>query len=667
MKLGVCYYPEQWPRAWWAEDARRMREIGITHVRIAEFAWSEIEPAPGRFDWQWLDDAVEVLATAGLEIVMCTPTATPPKWLVDQEPAILARDVHGQVRQFGSRRHYCFSSPEYRQHARRITHAVAERYGNHRAVTAWQTDNEYGCHDTVLSTSPAARQRFREWLARRYGAVGALNSAWGNVFWSMRLNSFDEAELPAGTVTEANPSAWLDWRRFASDEVVSFNREQIEIIREHSPGRPVSHNFMGFFAEFNHHDVAADLDIATWDSYPLGHTNSFFLTDAEKAEWARTGHPDVPAFHHDLYRGMCAGGRWWVMEQQPGPVNWARWNPAPLPGMVRLWTWQAFAHGAEVVSYFRWRQAPFAQEQMHAGLHTPDRELAPGGFEAAKVGGELALLRESPALGGGAALKGLQVSASVAIVFDYESEWMARIQPQGASWNTFELSFRLYSALRQLGLDVDIVSPQASLAAYRLIVLPATMVVGSALLEQLRASTAQIVIGPRSGAKTQHLHIPPNLAPGPLAELAGASVRLVESLPPGVHDQLHWQGQAHACTRWREHLDLHGGEAEARFVGGEPAVVRHGRTRYVAGWMDDAFWLALCHQAALDAGLATSPLPHGVRVSRVGPLVVACNFSRQTVAYVPPDAQRCLMGNHDGSDSIAPCGVTIWQMKTRNP
>ncbi len=355
MKLGVCYYPEQWPRAWWADDARRMREMGLTHVRIAEFAWSEIEPEAGRFDWAWLDDAVEVLAQAGLEIVMCTPTATPPKWLVDAQPEILAHDLKGDVRHFGSRRHYCFSSPEYRAHSQRITRAVAERYGRHPAVTAWQTDNEYGCHDTVLSTSPAARGRFREWLARRYGTVEALNQAWGNTFWSMRLNSFDEAGLPAGTVTEANPSAWLDWRRFASDEVAGFNREQVALIRELSPGRPVAHNFMGFFAEFNHHDVAADLDIAAWDSYPLGHTNSFFLTEAEKTRWARTGHPDVPAFHHDLYRGMCAGGRWWVMEQQPGPVNWARWNPAPLPGMVRLWTWQAFAHGAEVVSYFRWR------------------------------------------------------------------------------------------------------------------------------------------------------------------------------------------------------------------------------------------------------------------------------------------------------------------------
>lgn len=149
---------------------------------------------------------------------------------------------------------------------------------------------------------------------------------------------------------------------------------------------------MGFFTEFDHHAVAADLDVATWDSYPLGFTQNFFLSADEKRHYARTGHPDIPAFHHDLYRGMCKG-RWWVMEQQPGPVNWAQWNPAPLDGMVRLWTWQAFAHGAEVVSYFRWRQAPFAQEQMHAGLNRPDCSLDQGGIEATQVAEELQLFK----------------------------------------------------------------------------------------------------------------------------------------------------------------------------------------------------------------------------------------------------------------------------------
>jgi beta-galactosidase len=155
--------------------------------------------------------------------------------------------------------------------------------------------------------------------------------------------------------------------------VVRFNRRQCDILRAHSPGRDVVHNFMGFFTEFDHHAVGCDLDVASWDSYPLGFLEQFWFSDDEKNAYFRQGHPDIAAFHHDLYRGCTHGGRWSVMEQQPGPVNWARYNPAPLPGMVRLWTIEAMAHGAEMVSYFRWRQVPFAQEQMHAGLLRPDR------------------------------------------------------------------------------------------------------------------------------------------------------------------------------------------------------------------------------------------------------------------------------------------------------
>jgi beta-galactosidase len=661
MKLGVCYYPEHWPDTQWADDAARMAAMGIRHVRIAEFAWSRIEPTPGQLEWAWLDRAIATLHAAGLEVVMCTPTATPPKWLIDAHPEVLAHDLQGRPRGFGSRRHYCFSSPVYREQSRRISRLVAERYGQHPAVTAWQTDNEYGCHDTVLSTSPSAVLGFRRWLERRYGSVDALNKAWGNVFWSMEVTRFDQIDLPALTVTEANPSHRLDWRRFASDEVVAFNREQVQILRECSPGRPVSHNFMGFFTEFNHHDVAADLDIATWDSYPLGFTQMFFLSADEKVRWARTGHPDIPGFHHDLYRGMCLDaegrGRWWVMEQQPGPVNWAHWNPTPLDGMVRLWTWQAFAHGAEVVSYFRWRQAPMAQEQMHAGLLRPDSQEAQGAVEAAQVGAELRdLHRQMPLLGS----TELTVNARVALVFDYESLWMSQIQPQGQDYNALELCFRWYSALRQLGLDVDIVSPRAALGRYALIVLPAQLHVPDDLLQRLRQSSAQIVLGPRAGSKTQDLHIPAELPPGPLSELAGTCVVRVASTPPGYADTVVWpDGPITTSGRWREELQLQGAMAEATFADdGRAAVTRHGSVRQVAAWLDADGLQRVLRRAALDASLPViDGLPDTVRVSRIGNLTIVCNFAPTQPAWRPADAEAMLLGNM----STAPFGVEIWK------
>ena len=306
--LGVCYYPEQWPEALWAEDAQRMADLGLTWVRIAEFAWAKIEPSPGQFDWAWLDRAVETLGEAGLKVILCTPTAAPPKWLVDLYPEILPVAEDGTVRKFGARRHYCFSSPRYREEAARITRAVAERYGANRHVHAWQTDNEYGDHETIHSYSPAAEAAFRDWLRARYGTIDELNRAWGTSFWSMTYQGFEQIELPNNLVEEPSPTHRVDFMRFSSDQVRNFNRAQVEIIRALSPGRPVTHNYMNQHTDFDHWDVGADLDVASWDVYPLGGLVHGRLSEADKARYLRVGDPDQTSFNHDLYRADRTGG-----------------------------------------------------------------------------------------------------------------------------------------------------------------------------------------------------------------------------------------------------------------------------------------------------------------------------------------------------------------------
>ncbi len=616
MRLGVCYYPEQWPEAWWADDAARMVAMGIGQVRIGEFCWSRIEPRPGAFDWAWLDRAIDVLAKAGLGIVLCTPTATPPKWLVDRDPEMLAVGADGQRRGFGSRRHYDFSSDAYLDEARRITRALAARYGQHPAVIAWQTDNEYGCHDTVVSHSPNAVRRFRLWLRERYGSIEALNAAWGNVFWSMEVTAFEQIDSPAGTVTDANPSQRLDYQRFASDEVVRFNRAQCEILRELSPGRVLVHNFMQLFTGFDARAVAADLDVASWDSYPIGALEMFWFDAADKQRWLRTGHPDFTAFHHDLYRGMSRQP-FWVMEQQPGPVNWAHWNPAPAPGMVRLWSWEVFAHGGDVVSYFRWRQAPFAQEQMHAGLLAPDRRIDIGGEEAAQVAQELRRV-PTPAT----------QRAGVALVFDCDARWLFEIQPQGADYDGLRIAFEAYSALRSLGLDIDIVSSECALDDYALVVLPAQPVVSARLLVSLVKNKAHVVLYPRAGSKTQNLHIADGLPPGPLRALIDLRIARVESLRPGVTEPLRFAGERHAALRWRETVEPGAAVSiEARFADGTPAIARQGRVRYLAAWFDAALQRSVLRRAAQDAGLAPVDLPEGIRLRRRGDLLFAFNYN----------------------------------------
>ncbi|MEZ5887933.1 MAG: beta-galactosidase [Paracoccaceae bacterium] len=606
--LGVCYYPEHWPEAQWAEDARRMAEAGLTWVRIGEFAWGRIEPEPGRLNWGWLDRAIGTLGRAGLKVVLGTPTATPPKWVLDRHPDMLAFDAEGRPRRFGSRRHYCFSHEGYLADCRRIVTEIARRYGRNPHVAAWQTDNEYGCHDTVLSYSDAARRAFRDWLRVRFpaesgngGDIGALNRAWGNVFWSMDYADFDDIDLPNLTVTEPNPAHSLAFRAFSSDQVARFNRAQVEIIRAHSDA-PIAHNYMGRVTEFDHFKLGADLDIASWDSYPLGFLEDRVGASAEdQRHFARQGDPDFQAFHHDLYRAV-GRGRWWVMEQQPGPVNWAPYNPAPLPGMVRLWTWEAFAHGAEAVCYFRWRQAPFAQEQMHAGLLRPDSAEAPGLAEARAVAMELA---DAPEV--------TPCRAPVALVFDYAADWAWAVQPHGRGLSYFDLLFAHYRALRRAGLSVDILPPDSrDLAGYRAIFVPGLIHMPEALREALAACAAEVVIGPRSAARDGHFSIPVPLPPA----FPGLDVTVarVESLRPDMAMAVQGGG---AVTGYREELDTRC-ETFLRLGDGRAVAVRAGRISYVGGWGDDDLLDRLIAEIARRAGLETLRLPRGLRVRDSG-------------------------------------------------
>ncbi len=621
--LGVCYYPEHWDEAVWAEDAHRMRELGLSWVRIGEFAWSRLEPSPGRLEWDWLDRAMDVLGTAGLRIVLGTPTATPPRWMVDRYPDMLPVDQQGNSRKFGSRRHYDFAHEGYREECRRIVRLLAERYGRHPHLGAWQTDNEYACHDTVLSYSEPARRAFRDWLARRYQSTDALNRAHGNIFWSMEVSDWSEVDLPNLTVTEANPALSLAFRRFASDMVVEFNRLQVEEIRRQSDA-PILHNYMGRVTDFDHFAVGADLDAASWDSYPIGFLSDRLENPPErKGRFLRQGDPDNQAFHHDLYRAV-GRGRWWVMEQQPGPVNWAPWNPAPLPGMVRLWTWEAFAHGAEVVSYFRWRQFPHAQEQMHAGLLRPDSAPAPAFAEAEQVAKEIAGMPDIDL-----------APAPVALVFDYESAWAWEVQPQGRDFDFFRLAFAAYRALRRVGLSVDILPPDAAdLGNYKIVIAPGI----KTLREPFRAALGRFggiaLLGPRTDTKTEEMSIRVPLGP----DLPGCDVAVVlaESLPPGAELPLEGQGR---FLHWFEHLEGSAPIAR-RTADGRPALVGDGSVRYLAGWPDDTTFDALIRDLCVEVGLETMNLPDGLRVRDTGALRFVFNYAPEPQAWngttIPP-------------------------------
>ncbi|TLG77567.1 beta-galactosidase [Methylocystis sp. B8] len=647
-RLGVCYYPEHWPESRWREDAELMKGIGLSFVRIGEFAWSRLEPSEGAYDFAWLARAVDTLDHAGLKIVLGTPTATPPKWLVDKMPDMAALDADGRPRKFGSRRHYCFSHEGYAQECDRIVERLARTFGAHPAIAAWQTDNEYGCHDTVLSYSQSALRAFRKWCAAKYRSIETLNTAWGNVFWSMEYRSFDEIELPNLTVTEANPSHLMDFQRFSSDQVIAFNRRQTEIIRRHARDATILHNFMGSFVDFDHYALSDDLDVAAWDSYPLGFLERSSHNNDFKLRYMRVGDPDFQAFHHDLYRA-CGRGRWQVMEQQPGPVNWAPWNPAPAEGAVRLWTFEAFAAGAQTVSYFRWRQAPFAQEQMHEGLLLPYAEPNEGYHAVARVSQELAALDARVE----------RARAPVALIFDYESAWAWRIEPQGQDFSYFDLVLFIYRGLRRAGLSVDVIPATATAIAERaLIIAPALFAPSQEFTEALAKSGATILLGPRAGSKTADFQIPANLPPGVLQSLIDIRVRRVESLRPGARVPVSESG---AFVRWREFLIVgENVERELTSDDGEIALARCGNVFYLSGWPDEELLKSVLRRIFQAAGIPTLDLSEDIRVRDNGAIRYIFNYGAETTDISALIGEETLLL---GERLLEPCGVAAFRRR----
>ena len=648
--LGVCYYPEHWPEKMWAKDAKEMRELGLRYVRIGEFAWSRIEFSESVYTFDWLDRAIDTLANEGLEVIMCTPTATPPKWLIDKYPDILPVDVNtGITRGFGSRRHYDFSSENYFREAMRISEVLAKRYGEHPAICGWQTDNEIACHDTTHSGSLASRKAFQEWCKNRYQTINKLNADWGTVFWSMEYQGFEQIELPILAVTETHPAHQLAYRRFSSDQVIKFHNKMIEIIRQYAPNRFVTHNFIPMVdTQTDNYALAENLDFVSYDNYPLGRSDLFFANKPaeEFKPYMRTGHPDFASYDFDQSRGISKNN-FWIMEQQPGPVNWAHHNPRPEKGMVRLWSWQAFAHGADCVCYFRWRQAPFAQEQMHAGVKRNDNSKAAAWAEIEQMRDELKTVNFSI---------DAPVQASVAIISGTTNQWVSEIERQGDSYNHQQTEFSYYCALRQLGLAVDFISADSDFNQYDLIVAPCLPIVDDAFIAKCQQTKAHIVFGPRSGGKTEELSLAPNLPPGKLQALLPIKVLSTETIRPDCSEELSYKDNTFESRCWREELEISNDIiVDAYYHDQSPAIVRYGNTSYVATLTCDELLIEFFDHLANELDIATIRLPKDMRIVHRGNLAYIFNYAGHAQTFPAKNIGSYLLGQA----TMAPYDVAI--------
>jgi beta-galactosidase len=602
VRLGVCYYPEHWPQDRWPVDAALMADTGLDLVRIGEFSWAVSEPSRNRWSWDWLDRAIDVLAGAGLDVVLGTPTATPPVWLAVERPEIISVGPDGRRRAYGSRRHTCPTSAAYREESARVVTALAQRYGRHEAVVAWQVDNEPGNHDSARCWCGECAAAFAEWLAERYGTVDELNEAWGTVFWSQIYPSFEAVVLPVPTRTDHNPSLLLAHRRFSSAQAASGLAEQRAILAEASHGRDVTTNLYLGDLHVDAREVHAPTGLAAVDSYPHD-----------------TSGPLETAFVLDLARSTSGRQRAWVMEQQPGEINWSARNPMVPPGQVLTWGRQAALRGIEALLFFRWRAGRGGQEQEHAGLlrhdASPDRGLA----EARELASWLRSI--DPAL-----LE--RDRAPVALTFAYDDAWVLEIDPHRAGLRHRDFVVPAYRAARRLGLDVDVVDPTEDLTGYEIVLAPAlhlrTPERVSALLAAVD-SGATVVVGPRALVRDADAVWVDEPLPGGLAGRLGTRVTdaLAHETWPAGPPPVTVDGAP--AGPWLDVLAEPaagtGAEVLSRWGGGTwldglPAVVRTGGLVYCGPSSDEA-WTALLARLS-----GRQPLPeHLERVERAGRVV----------------------------------------------
>ena len=600
MFYGGDYNPEQWPEAVWREDVTLMRAAGVTLVTVGVFAWSVLEPEPGRYAFGWLDTVLDGLAGAGIRVALATPTAAPPPWFSRRHPETLPVGPDGVRRSHGSRDTYCASAPAYRAAARRLAGALADRYRRHPALALWRVHNEYGttCHCDLTAGA------FRRWLERRYGSLDVLNDAWTTTFWSQRYSDWAEVLPPRTTQYLANPAQVLDFRRFTSDELLDAYREQRDVLRTVAPGVPVTTNFvLGDWVPVDHLRWSREVDLVAVDHYP-----------AESGPAAE----EEAAFLADLARGWALDGTgrpdWLLMETAPNLIYTRGRMHAKEPGRMTRHALAAVARGSRGAMFFQWRAPLGGAEVFHSAVVT-------------HAGADTRVYREAAALGAALARTTEMLTAAVearaAVGFHEPSQWAlaATVLPTSAVDHRTEAR-RAHRALARAGLTCDVVGALDGLSRYSVLVLPCWY-----LLTDKQAATlagwvtggGQLVATYLTGVADDQARVRTGGYPGALRDLLGVRVEEVHPLAEDARRAL--SGGASGSV-WSEIVHLAGADATIRYEDGLPAVTRHrvgsGEAWYLSTRLDDDTYVTLLAAIAERAGVTPLRLrpPAGVEVVR---------------------------------------------------
>jgi beta-galactosidase len=609
--FGGDYNPEQWPEEVWTEDVALMREAGVSMVSVGIFAWAEVEPRPGEFDFGWFDRVMDNLARAEINACMATMTASPPPWLARLHPETLPMKADGTRFWPGARQAYCPSSPIYHDRAGRLVEQVASRYHDHPALALWHINNEYGCHTRACYCDESA-SAFRDWLAGRYGDVAALNEAWSTKFWSQRYDSFAEVLPPRAAPTFTNPTQQLDFARFSSDALKECLTMERDIIRRYSDV-PVTTNHVPLAKTLDLHAWGDEVDVVSYDSYP--------------DPFDKNAHV-LAGLSYDVIRSTRHGQPWILMEQAPSAVNWRDRNAVKPPGQMRLWSWQAIAHGADAVLYFQWRQSRGGAEKFHSGMvpHAgPDsrtfREVSALGAELRQYSGIL----------------GTRPDNQVAMVLDWDNWWALELDSHPSNALTqMDALLTHYTPLFEASIGCDVVRPDADLSAYKLVVVPNLYLVrdGTNLTEYVRAG-GHLLMSFFSGIVDEHDQVYLGGYPAPFRELLGLTIP--EFRPLAEDEPAVVLGRAATASVWSEEIVPETATVQGTFQSGSPALTRNdlgsGTAWYLGTRLDPEAMRTVLAEVTLGAAVTPvlSGLPEGVQAARRGNYVILLNHNTTEV------------------------------------
>jgi beta-galactosidase len=562
-----------------------------------------LEPTPGTFDFGWLDEVMDRLHASGIRVDLATATASPPPWLTRAHPEILPVTAEGTTLWPGGRQSYCPSSPVFGEHSLRLCRALAERYGQHDALALWHVSNELGCHNALCYCDVSAAA-FRGWLEKRYGDVASLNAAWGTAFWSQRYGSFDEVLPPRVAPAFPNPTQQLDFHRFSSDQQLANFIAERDLLREVSPGVPITTNLMvtEHIRNMDYFTWAAEMDVVSNDHYLI----------AEDPE----AHREL-AFASDLVRGIAGGKPWLLMETSTSAVNWQPRNVAKRPGELLRAGMQHVARGADGVLFFQWRASQAGAEKFHSALVPHAGTDTRLWREVVGLGAALTAVRE---------VAGSRTANQVALLFDWNAWWACELDSHpSVDVRYLDRAHAFHAALTDAGVGVDIVHPGSDLSAYSLIVVPTLYTVTDAVADSVATQAARgatVVVTYFSGIVDENDHIRLGGYPGAFRDLLG--VRVEEFLPLRQGESVSLSDGSTADV-WTEDLHLAGAEAVTTYLdgpaAGQPAVTRRqvgpGAAWYVATRTDAVATRALVDALLDEAEVArVAPASPGVEVAR---------------------------------------------------